>query len=415
MYRQNRYKRQIGHDYTPRGPYAGIEQTISGQSAPSMLQTPFCDLDFRTKICIETKPESPSDTSVVLLSNMYSNPRMLQSTRYIVFCAAILTTFLGLIVAIGWTANSTSLVQVLPQWSPMQFNTAFGFVMCGVALFFLLYRRWIPAAVCGGVVTFLGMAASIQYAFGIDLRIDQFFIEHHITVGTSQPGRMAPNSAFCFLLSGLAILIVNRSHSASSSSAAAGIIGAILVGLGTVAFFGYMTSIETAYAWGNMTQMAIHTSIGFVLVGTALIGLGWKISIGDHQCMPDWFPASMGVCVMTATICFWRALLSIESVPHALPPTCLIVGTILSVLTGATTGLAQFSHRRSKQLEFALNGLKREIEERRLTFKSLRSKEKELSALHTLQEIQELTGGGRILKPNDQLLSKVSAKSDALP
>ena len=241
------------------------------------------------------------------------------------------------------------------------------------------------------------MATALQYTFGIDLRFDQFFFEHQIAVGTSHPGRMAPNTALCFLLSGLAILIVNRSHTASSSSAVAGILGSIVLGLGMVSFFGYLTSIETVYAWGNM------------------IGLGWKISIGDHQCMPDWFPASMGVCVMTATICFWRALLSIEYVPDALPATCLIVGTILALLTGATTGLAQFSFRRSKQLEFALNGLKREIEERRITFKTLRSKEKELSALHTLQEIQELTGGGRILKPNDVLLSKVGAKSDVAP
>jgi hypothetical protein len=51
------------------------------------------------------------------------------------------TLLLGLVVLFGWHTGNRTLVQVLPQFVPMQYNTALGFVFCGAALLGLALGR----------------------------------------------------------------------------------------------------------------------------------------------------------------------------------------------------------------------------------------------------------------------------------
>ena len=47
---------------------------------------------------------------------------------------SIATLLLGLVVIFGWHTDNRTLVQILPQFVPMQYNTALGFVFSGLAL-----------------------------------------------------------------------------------------------------------------------------------------------------------------------------------------------------------------------------------------------------------------------------------------
>jgi len=47
--------------------------------------------------------------------------------------AAIYTFLLGAIVLTGWYISNSDLIQVLPQFTPMQYNTALGFLLSGMA------------------------------------------------------------------------------------------------------------------------------------------------------------------------------------------------------------------------------------------------------------------------------------------
>lgn len=51
------------------------------------------------------------------------------------------TLLLGLAVLFGWHAGNRALVQVLPGFVPMQYNTALGFVFCGSGLLLLVFER----------------------------------------------------------------------------------------------------------------------------------------------------------------------------------------------------------------------------------------------------------------------------------
>ena len=62
---------------------------------------------------------------------------------------------------------------------------------------------------CGAAAAALGIFLLIQYASGIDLGLDELFMAAWDTAGNTRPGRMAPQTALCFVLTGIAIVFMS--------------------------------------------------------------------------------------------------------------------------------------------------------------------------------------------------------------
>ena len=60
------------------------------------------------------------------------------------------TLCLGMVVIFGWHSDNRTLIQVLPQFVPMQYNTALGFVVCGIGL--VLHCLGLERSACVAVV-----------------------------------------------------------------------------------------------------------------------------------------------------------------------------------------------------------------------------------------------------------------------
>ena len=116
---------------------------------------------------------------------------------------------LGIIVLIGWYTHNETLIQVNPHFVPMQYNTALGFALSGLAILLWPFKRL--SGLFSFAVLGIGLITLCEYIFKTDLGLDQLFMEHYIGVKTSHPGRMAPNTALCFSLSGLAFLLFSFS------------------------------------------------------------------------------------------------------------------------------------------------------------------------------------------------------------
>lgn len=220
---------------------------------------------------------------------------------------AILLCILGLSVIIGWYFQWSALIQIHPKFAPMQFNTALGFMVLGIAILALHRDRKITIG-CASIALLLGGLTLIQYVFQVDLYIDQLFMKHNIVVATSHPGRMAPNTALNFVLSGTSLLIISQRNS-KNSLLLTSILGALVTALGTVAFLGYLSNVETAYGWGKLTRMAIHTSSGFMVTGLMLILQSRDLCLKNHQKLSAlFFPLTLALFGFTMTIAFWQAL-----------------------------------------------------------------------------------------------------------
>ncbi len=189
---------------------------------------------------------------------------------------------LGLTVIIGWFSHQSFLIQILPQFVAMQFNTALGFIMAGTALISLHLNKpniTIPASI---LAILIGTLTGSQYVFGLNYHIDQLFMDHYITTEAYHPGRMAPNTAISFTLSSIGMLAAAMVKDPQRQSWMLGIFGSIVIGLGLVAAFGYAFNLPAAYGWPALSNMAMHTSFGFSSLGIGMIALAKKITWADE-------------------------------------------------------------------------------------------------------------------------------------
>jgi len=286
-----------------------------------------------------------------------------------------LTTLLGVVVIIGWQTNNVTLVQVLPTFVPMQYNTALGFVLCGLGLLSVVIGKNRVASVVGGLAAAIGIATLAQYILGLNFGIDQFFHDHDITVKTSHPGRMAPNTALCFTLVGLAIASRATLSKPGTRSLVSVLLSSLGLAFGIVALSGYLAGLETAYGWGWLTRMAIHTSAGFTVIGVGLLAAVWRDDLTPKTLVPTWFPITVFVATCTAAVCLWQAIEAehtaalstnaAQTESSTIAGALLLGGLLLACALAAAAHLAQTAFRRAREAGTANIALADEVGRRK--------------------------------------------------
>ena len=267
----------------------------------------------------------------------------------------------GLVVA-GWLTVAVALIQVLPGFPPMQYNTALGFMICGAALLTAALDERRPTLLLGGLATGMGIATLVQYVFHIDLGIDDLMVETYVLTGVSNPGRMPPNTAVALTLIGTALLGLSCRPISRSRHLYPALLGTIVISLGTGALVGYAAGVPGAYGWGHFNPMSVHTALGFILLGGGIVGLAWNANQGLSSEAPPWLPTLAAVAVGTVTVCMWyalavgpRTLVGHTVLPQtpagpALPNITLAAGLLSALLVGWSLRVEQTSRRRAISL-----------------------------------------------------------------
>jgi hypothetical protein len=98
------------------------------------------------------------------------------------------------------------LKRVLPWLAAMKFNAALGFVLAGAGLWWR--KRAAPRLALGALVALIGALSLAESLAGLDFGIDQVLVRDILAPPEAAfpPGRMAPSTALCFLLFGVALL-----------------------------------------------------------------------------------------------------------------------------------------------------------------------------------------------------------------
>ena len=81
----------------------------------------------------------------------------------------------GLLIVTSWYAHWRPILQMLPDTAPMQFNTAWCFILSGAALFLLTTRHEYYAPWLALAVGLFAALILVEYVTGADLSIDQLF------------------------------------------------------------------------------------------------------------------------------------------------------------------------------------------------------------------------------------------------
>lgn len=209
---------------------------------------------------------------------------------------------LGIVVLLGWHSEATPLIQILPGLVPMQYNTALLFLISGIALIAIKRERTEITRVSGMLIALFGLLTFFQYLSGVDLSIDERLMRHYITVETSHPGRMAPNTALCFVLTGLACVLLASKLHYRYREIGGQVLGVLILALSVMAALGYVADTEAGYGWGNLTRMAPHTAAGFLVISTGIINHSLAFQQREIAKVPLWLPVILFLMVLSVDI-----------------------------------------------------------------------------------------------------------------
>ncbi|MFN2542567.1 MAG: sensor histidine kinase, partial [Chthoniobacterales bacterium] len=188
-----------------------------------------------------------------------------------VACGAVI--FVGALVLIGWAFGLERLKRVAPEFIAMNPATAVMFVLTGISFGMMVglrdskFARLTARAVAGLVA--VAAAAELLELTGLwRSPIDEIlFADRLWDAQNGIQNAMAPNTAFNFVLAGLAIVKLDLSGRNLFSQAIAIVIGFV----GLVSLTGYIYGDRSLAGLATLIPMTMHTSIAFILLAGGLV------------------------------------------------------------------------------------------------------------------------------------------------
>lgn len=203
-----------------------------------------------------------------------ARPAPTRRVGWVAPATSLLVGLVGCVVLLGWLLHVEVMKSAVPGLVAMKANTALCLLLSAVAVWLVsegrAWRR--PARLVVAAAAAIAAVSLAEYMLGRSLGIDELlFHEARDAVGTSSPGRMAPNTAVAFLLISGAVFSLDVRSVLRGWLPAALALGAGLLAL--LALVGYVSGVTSLYAVSDVTQMAVPTAVAFILL---MIGVGFS-------------------------------------------------------------------------------------------------------------------------------------------
>jgi PAS domain S-box-containing protein len=164
----------------------------------------------------------------------------------------------------------------VPGFAAMNPVSAVLLVLAGAALLLVRLKanltrpRKIAARLAATIVTVIGALKSFSLISGWDSGVDQWlFTSALMDSQTGIQNRMAPNTAFNFVVIGCALLLIDtRSRKGHRPAEFLGTISAVSA---LLALLGYAYRVPSFYGVGSLLPMTLHTAVAFVTLGVGIL------------------------------------------------------------------------------------------------------------------------------------------------
>ncbi|WP_193789008.1 PAS domain S-box protein, partial [Zavarzinella formosa] len=174
----------------------------------------------------------------------------------------------GLLVLFGWFADITILKSVMPGRTAMKANSAVLFVLAGLSMWAAGNQMRGAGLALALLVVFVVLLTAAQYAFFIDLGVDQLlFRELPATPANPSPGRMAPSTVIVFGLIGSTLAL----HHANRSFLARQILASFALFISSLCCLSYLFGANSSHAITPFSSVAMHTAILFLILSAGLM------------------------------------------------------------------------------------------------------------------------------------------------
>jgi sensor domain CHASE-containing protein len=226
----------------------------------------------------------------------------------VVLGASFISMALGLFALIGWHAGIAAFVQMHPSLAPLQYNTAWCFLLSGTALYAFTHHKHAFTFIAGLMVSTLAGLTVMEYLFDVSLGLDQLFFHSHPGTSLPCPGRMSTVSAVCFLQVGHALTLVGFKTASRLRPLALGLLGSVVMALCATAISGYAAGLEGTDVLGQLSRIALHTAAGLGILGLGIFVIGWNEGCRPGERLPRWLPLPVALAIFSASLILWQAL-----------------------------------------------------------------------------------------------------------
>ena len=195
---------------------------------------------------------------------MSLNPGARDILGQIVLVCGAITAGAGALILVGWALGSDALTAIGTSYIPMAPNTALLFALLGSAM--LVCEVWPASRIIRRAAAAVALLSAVLgsvtlIGFVIGLNIDDWLFRTTRMLGAVPIGRMSPVTAFCFVLAGVSMLLVE-----CQARTWAAILGTLITLAGAVCLIGYWFGAPLLYG-GRVIPVALPTSLALVALG----------------------------------------------------------------------------------------------------------------------------------------------------
>ena len=278
-------------------------------------------------------------------------------------CGA-LVVLLGSIVLTGWAIHSAFLIQIAPNLAPMQPNTALSFLLSGIALLGIVIARPRLTLAASTITAAISLASILEYLLHENFGIDELLGFAFITTHAPYHGRMSPTTALCFAVFAL-VTILAKPGVFTNRSPLLGVSGLLIAAVGAMCSISVLSGLNDAFAWSGLNRVAVHTGVGFVLLGFGIASMALDVpEFGLSE--PVWLSIGAAVFVATFRLGLWQAYAARNQNQSDLLTNLTLLGGLSSaVLFGIVVHLALKAHFQREALRVMNRKLEAEMVVRR--------------------------------------------------
>jgi PAS domain S-box-containing protein len=190
----------------------------------------------------------------------------------------------GILVLAGWTWNIEFFKRPLPHLTAMNPLTALNFLFAAVSFLLLAPKQSSALSpppfaakknrvgnVLAGLVLLIGLLGMAGPLPGLHQPVDELLFRHRLLLDMAGnlPNRMAIQTAFCFVLSGLSLLMLYRltkgRHSPSQY------IAVLIAILSLFSLIGYLYRVQAFYGPFTYIPISVHSCVCFLFLSIAIL------------------------------------------------------------------------------------------------------------------------------------------------
>ena len=171
----------------------------------------------------------------------------------------------------GWQFDLDFLKHLVSTPGTMNPVTAIAFIISGFSLWFFTGKVANKTAyVLAALVLLIGILKFSNIAFGLNFKIDSLLYTDKLLQENTdnQPNQMAPNTAFCFILTGMTLILFR--HQTTNKNKASHYFALIIALMSLLSLLGYIYRVESFYGFLTYIPMAVSTAICFFIFSMAV-------------------------------------------------------------------------------------------------------------------------------------------------